>query len=420
MADETQEKEDVGRSSTSSGPVMIKDQYLIDAATPLHEFDTPSAKAYAVSDRRNQDKKLFALICTPALPARINIIKKLRGDEIDGVIHLIEWDTLFWPPMKQEAIILIYNRPLGGSVVGAIAAGDYRMNEYEIQNTFIQPLYRGLKLLSARDISHRAVRADNLYFMDAERTQVVLGDCTSCPPGYDQPIVYETIEGGMCMPGGRPNGAFSDDLYALGITLLILLIGEKNIEGMNDQQLLTSKIETSSFVSLSGRARISPALLEPLRGFTSDDINERWAAEEMDLWLAGKRQTPLQRKPPLKSASAFVFMENEYHTPRVIALAFSKNIEEGAKAIKDEVFAPWIRRSLQMADLSDQIQSLIDVAAEHETTYRGSDEYLVARTCILLDLTAPIRYKNFSCMPHTFGTAMAVELLHKDNMQIPA
>ncbi|MHA1597426.1 MAG: hypothetical protein ACTSV1_01785 [Alphaproteobacteria bacterium] len=420
MAEQTQKKEDTDRSSASSGPVMIKDQYLIDAATPLHEFDTPSAKAYAVSDRRNQDKKAFALICTPALPTRINAIHKLRNDQIDGILPLLEWDTLFWPPMNQETLIVIYELPLGGSVSAAIAAGDFKVNDYEIQNKLIPPLYRGLKLISAKDISHREVRADNLFFMDAARTEVVLGDCVTCPAGFDQPAVYETIENAMAMPGGRPTGGFTEDLYALGVSMILLLVGEKNIEGMNDAQVIASKIENSTFATLCGRARISPALLEPLRGLISDDVIDRWTGEHMDLWLAGKRQTPMQRKPALKAASAFVFMETEYFNPRILAHAFAHNIDDAAKVIKGEDLEPWIRRSLQKGDLADQVRAIINVANEHSTTFRGSDAYVTARVCILLDPLAPIRYRDFSCMPQAFGTALAVELLNKDSMQIPA
>lgn len=399
---------------------MIKDQYLIDAATPLHELDTPSAKAYSVSDRRNQDRKLFALICTPALPTRIGVIHRLRNDKIDGIMLLLEWDTLFWPPMNQETIILIYERPLGGSVSAAIAAGDFKVNEYEIQNSFIEPLYAGLKGMAARDIQHREVRVDNLFFMDKERTQVVLGDCVSCPPGFDQPAVYEPIELGMASPGGRVNGSFADDLYALGITLIILLVGEKNIEGIDDAEMIASKIEHSSFMTVCGRARISAVALEPLRGLTYDDVDERWGDEEMELWIAGKRQTPMQRKPSPKSASPFVFMETDHYNQRILALAFSQNIEEAAKAIKGDALELWARRSLQNGNLADQIKTVIDINKEHKTTYRGSDAFLVARVCILLDPLAPIRYKDFSSMPQSFGTAMAVELLNKDNMQTPA
>lgn len=420
MAKQPLEKEDAGRSNASSGPVMIKDQYLVDATKPIHELDTPSAKAYAVSDRRNQDRKLFALICTPALPTRIGVIHRLRNDKIEGIMLLLDWDTLFWPPMKQETMILVYERPLGGSVAAAIASDEFKANEYEIQEMFIEPLYQGLKIMASRDIQHREVRVDNLYFMDKERTKVVLGDCVSCPPGFDQPAVYEPIELGMASRGGRTNGTFADDLYALGITLIILLVGDKNLEGIDDAKMTVSKIELSSFITVCGRTRIAAAALEPLRGLTSDDPSERWGDEEMEMWIAGKRQTPMQRKPPPRSPSPFVFMDVDYHNQRILAHEFSLNIKEAAEAIKGDTLELWARRSLQSAELADQIKGMVDVNTQNKTTFRGSDAFLVARICILLDPTAPIRYKDFSSMPQAFGAAMAVELLTKNKMQISA
>jgi hypothetical protein len=55
-----------------SGPVILEDRYRFEPGSPLITLDTPSAKAYEVEDLRDATRKLFALICTPALPPRAN------------------------------------------------------------------------------------------------------------------------------------------------------------------------------------------------------------------------------------------------------------------------------------------------------------------------------------------------------------
>ena len=59
--------------------MLLRDRYLIDLSTRIPELDQPSAKAYAVEDRRDLTHKIFALACTPGLPARMDAIKAMQG-----------------------------------------------------------------------------------------------------------------------------------------------------------------------------------------------------------------------------------------------------------------------------------------------------------------------------------------------------
>ncbi|MEK9724258.1 MAG: hypothetical protein VW405_12370, partial [Rhodospirillaceae bacterium] len=52
----------------SHGAVLVRDRYLVDTGKPLSNLDTPSAKAYAVEDRRDLGRQLYALVCTPGVP----------------------------------------------------------------------------------------------------------------------------------------------------------------------------------------------------------------------------------------------------------------------------------------------------------------------------------------------------------------
>lgn len=81
-----------------SGPVILDDHFRFDPGTPLIGLDTPSAKAYEVEDLRDSARKLFALICTPGLPPRTNTMAILRGSSAEGVLPLVEWSAVHWPP----------------------------------------------------------------------------------------------------------------------------------------------------------------------------------------------------------------------------------------------------------------------------------------------------------------------------------
>jgi hypothetical protein len=400
-----------------SGPVLINDQYLVDVNTPISELDMPSAKAYAVRDRRNQEIELFALIATPGLPTRIDILGKLRGERRTGLLAAIAWDVTFWPPINQHTIIIIYERPLGGRVLDAIESGKFKVNEYEIQETFIDPIYRAIKEIDQLDFNHRGIRVDNLFFLDKQLTQVVVGDCITSPPGFDQPVIYEPVERGMASPGGRGSGSISDDLYAMGVMLVSLILGKNMSEYKTPEDMFKEKIEQGSYSALCGKRKIPVTVIEPIRGVLCDDESDRWGVEEMNLWMAGKRQTPMQRKPATKSATAFMFMEGEYHNAKSLAHIFTQNVKEAAIAIKSEELETWLRRSLGDGDLADTIGAIGQAAALHENDYKGSDDYVVTRATINMDPEGPIRYKGFSFMPEGYGPALAVDLLRRNSMQ---
>ncbi len=403
----------------ASSPVLLKDQYLIDADDPLHELDTPSAKAFAVRDRNDQDARLFALICTPGLPTRMSLMRQLRGDITPGILPLVDWDTIFWPPINQETIVVVYRRPLGGCVASIIDGGDYKINEYDIQASYIEPIYRTLKSFSNRGFYHREIRVDNLFFMDADREEVVLGDCVTCPPGFDQPGVYESLERNMTSQGGRGIGNSADDLYAMAVTVVALILGRAKIEKLKPDDLIYAKIEKGSYTTLVGKERVSVNLVEILRGLLTDDPGERWDFPEIDLWLDGKRQTPMQRKFSKKVDNPFIFMKKEFRNSRSLAHAFSKNIPEAAIAIKDEELELWLRRSTDNGVVADEIKASVELAKAHNGNFRGSDPYVVARVCIHLDPAAPIRYKDIAFVPEAIGAILAVEMLRKGHMDIP-
>jgi len=420
MAISPQENGAGDQTAGHSGPVLINDQFLVDVNTPISELDMPSAKAYSVRDRRNQDVQFFALIATPGMPTRMDVMAKLCAESVHGLLPAVAWDIAFWPPINQQTIIVIYERPLGGSVAIAIETGIFKVNEYEIQDTFIDPIYRAIKELALKDIIHREIRVENLFFMDKECTEVVLGDCVTCPPGFDQPIIYEPIERGMTSPGGRGSGSISDDLYSMGVTLVSLILGKNRMEYKTPDALLKEKIEQGTYSALCGKRKIPVTVIEPLRGVLCDYTNDRWGVEELNLWMAGKRQTPMQRKPAIKSDTPYVFMEVEYRNAKSLAHSFSQHVKDAAKAIKNEELGIWLRRSLNDGDLADAIGAIGESAAIHETDFKGTDDYVVTKASIFLDPEGPIRYKGFSFLPEGFGPALAIELLRRNSMQTAA
>ena len=67
------------------GPILLRERYLVDPSARLPDMDQPSAKAYAVEDRRDLSVKLYALACTPSLPARMDVIRAMMDKTAEEV-----------------------------------------------------------------------------------------------------------------------------------------------------------------------------------------------------------------------------------------------------------------------------------------------------------------------------------------------
>ena len=424
MALAPQEPRSGAESSGSSTParggsVLLGDRYRLEPGAPLIGLDTPSATAYAVEDLRDAAHQLFALICTPGLPPRANAMAVLRGSTAEGMLPLVEWSAVYWPPLKRHCMAVIYERPLGGKFAESFTSAGAKLSEELLLDQVLKPLLMALERLDSRAFPHRAIRPNNLLYMDAEKKNLVLGDCVTTPPGFDQPAVFETIERGMASPGGRGEGGLAEDVYVLGVTLAHMMTGHSPTGDLTDDHLIDAKVLHGSYAVLCGKERIAPGVSDLLRGMLNDDPSERWGLEELNKWVSGKPAGPPKKKPQRQAKVHVTFDAREYTSVRTLARAFYRKPDEATKAIKDGRLELWLRRDFKETELADAVTTAVEVAKGQGTDQEGPDDYLVSKICIFLDRAAPVCYRGFSFMPEAYGAALAAEILHQADPRIP-
>ena len=287
-------------SSGSFAPVLLKKRYKVYPDNPLPELDGPSAKAFKAEDQRDPSRAVYALVCPPGLPPRAKAMKDLKSLTIHGMLSLVEFGPISWEPLGQRAMLVIFERPLGGRLIDAFPDGNVKVSEYELAKKVIDPIAQALEKLRDINTPHRSIRIDNLYFLDEDHESLVLGDCVTTPPAYDQPTIHETVERGLAMNSGRGNGNILDDLYSLGVMSALLLFGHNPTEKLSDDELNAKKMEQGSYQTICGDERVSLALIEPLRGLLADDATERWDIGTLDVWINGQKKTPMQKRPTQK------------------------------------------------------------------------------------------------------------------------
>ncbi len=405
------------QTASASGPVLLRDRFSIDPSKPLGGLDMPNAHAYHCDDKRNSTRPMFALVVDGPLPPRIGLMRALRGVTGQGIMPLVEWGVVDWPPVEGRCIAVVYERPLGGRVMRSMDAVIQPIPDQQINKVLLKPLVSALTELQAHSIVHRAIRPDNLYWMDKEKTQIVIGDGATSPAGYFQPMICETIESGMAMPAGRGAGYFPHDMYALGATLVVVSVGHNPLSQLSEADVLKEKIASGSYATVVGEERVPLQLIEPVRGLLGDDVEQRWSLDTIEMWSAGRRMPTMQSHQEKRSARPFVFQKVEYYSRRALAHALAADWEAGAVPIMEGKVEIWVRRGLEMGDLSDSIGNVVRASNVGAKDAGVARDMAITSVLTLLDPHAPVRYRDCRFHLEAAGTVMACQLAVKGDIR---
>ncbi len=399
-------------------PGVLRDRYTIRSNQPLPELSTPSADAFVAEDKRDPSRALFGLICKPELPPRVNAMRALKGVSTPGLMQLVEWGPMNWPPAGRQCMTVVYERPAGNRVMTSARSDVPRIDEYQITKRVIEPLTAALKEMDSRGVPHRSIRPTNLFYADSNGERLAFGDCVSAPPAFDQPVLFETVESGMCTPIARGSGNHTEDFYSLGVTVAFLILGRNPVAGLSDDVILGMKIQQGSYNMLIGDERLPLPIIELLRGLLCDDGEQRWDAEDLDLWLSGRRMSPLQPRGEKRAARGFPFMGKEYFNGRELSQAMSKSWDQAIPPVVEGKLELWLRRAVEDKDKANVVAEVVRMALNSTTDKKSSTDLMLCKVLILLDQAAPIRYKGFNAMPDGFGSALAAVMASRGDTRL--
>lgn len=398
-------------------PIILRERIEIDADRPLPEFNIQNAAAYAAKARRESQGELVAYACDPSIPHRHEDLETMRGFSTTGLIRFVEWGVVTWRPLNRRLAVVVYEKPLGGRVATTIADTIEPMSDEAITRNFLTPAMGVLRDMSARGVPHRAIRPDNLFYSDTNKRYIILGDAMTAPAGLNNPIFVETLEQGMADPEARGRGTVSDDLYAIGVCVIFLLLGRNPVYDLSPTELIERKIATSSYSTLTAGARIQMNMVELLRGLLADDPRDRWSVREVELWIGGRRLTPKQAKLPPKAARPINIGGRDHDNVRSVSEALGRNWLVGGEIVRGQDFDNWIRRSLTDERVTDAINKTLGSQAMLAKTPDSENPRLVTRACMALDPTAPLRHKGFTAHVDGVGPALAMAFDRDDMRQ---
>lgn len=382
----------------------IKERFVIDFDTPLPHLDINGAKAYLAEDKTDKDRNLYALICSHETEVRNSILPYLKSLNAPHLLKLVEYAVTETPESQQKVMALIYSRPLGGRVID----NNPFKNNIEAVRDLLKNLISSLSELYSCGISHRSIRLENLYYLDAENSKVVLGDCAAAFPAFYQPAAYETIESLIADKEARGSGSEKNDVYALGVLGLSLFRGEDIFAEVADSDILTAKIKKGSYPFIFGNCKIPVMFANIFRGMLSDIPSLRWGAGKLANALEMKqiKHSASQLSEPTKK-SITIGGEKVYH-PYDLAYALMKNPEEGYSLYTSGKISDWIKNGLE----DEEMASEIDKHVKTTTDTTANHEIIMAKICILLAPHFPIKIGSISVFPNALSKALYYAVQH--------
>jgi hypothetical protein len=145
--------------------------------------------------------------------------------------------------------------------------------------------------------------------------------------------------------------------------------------------------------------------MEPLRGLLCDDPKERWTVADIEEWLGGRKQSPMQPMLPLRASRFLSVGDDDCWTKLALCNAMGANWEAAAQLINSGELQRWLQRALSD---DDAVQSL-DEVMESASVMADNDERLTSKTLIVLGPTMPLRYKDLSVKIDGLTEAFAID-----------
>lgn len=242
-----------------------------------------------------------------------------------------------------------------------------------IKNVVVPDTNEALLIVHSFEVSHRDIKPQNIMISN-DKKHIMLNDFSIMS------IVESAIGGGITQTGHRTNGYAApeiitlnphvkSDYYALGITLLSLINGGKDIfDGMDEETirkctmyndipyLNPEKFVDASVFSLSLRERIEGLIC----GLTIHDIKERWGYKEVKEWCEGKKHFPIIRAKANTEefVEPFIWNGSKCFSPLSMAETLAKDWDNAKREAGRGTFADWLK--VRRPDLASKVNDIVE------------------------------------------------------------
>lgn len=355
--------------------------------------------AYAATDRTGARSGLMAVEVEANAPARASALADLAGFSDPGVLAPFACGPA--PAGDGRlAMFVVCQAPPGPALAADLTVIDAPWDEDAVIDRLLRPVATALAALDRRRVTHRAVRPNNL-FADLATGRVVLGCAWASPPAARQPSILEPPYSAHCAPAARGEGSVADDVFALGVVMLIMATGRAPMAELGAADAIQRQLELGSFEALCGGLTLPPRLADLLGGMLADDPNHRPTPALLADPSAARARRVAKR--PARRATQPLLVESEtVWNARMLACAMARDPSAGVRLISLGVVDHWLRRHLGDPALAGKVEEVVqpgDVIADPAA--------MLMRVIATLDPLAPLCWETVSLWPDAVGTLLA-------------
>lgn len=407
-----------GMGMASPGAVVLKERLEILPNQPLPEFATPWATAFVARDLLGASDSVYALVVSDSLPCREGILGRLIGARSRGLFDVIDFGTVVWNDGWRRLAIII-ERPAGPALMPDLAAIERPMPLTELIDRVFAPAVDGISNLAQLKITHRGIRPSNLFKRRGSLPEYAFGDFYTGPPGAAQPAMFETIESAMSLPLGRGAGNMSNDIFSLGVTLLMLHLGRNPVAHMNEADLMAARLANGSFTTLLGSEPVTGAFRDLLRGMLHDDRDQRWTIDDLATWIRERRGRIFVVKKAERALRPLALDGQKFYACRPLALQLMTRWRTASLAEKKVELVNWLTRSIEEQSYVTAIAQAFDWrwAMSRKSVPGGAEAGINARIGVALDRRAPIRYKSLAAFIDGMGPVVAASMTEPERLR---
>lgn len=324
-------------------------------------------------------------------------IHKLLARSGEADVYLIEseqkkvvWKLYHQDFKPKQEIVDNLKRMKSNSIMLLLGTGDYNGHFYELNEYMAGGTLDDLKPLTNADrlkevirqvnealhfchqnrIIHRDIKPQNIFFRDAGRSEVVLGDfgiSSQLDAGASSRVTTRTRTSLYAAPElfteiqGKTTLGIEVDYYALGVTILEVW-DEKNPFGTDMEHNMMRAKTGGRFLMPAGM----PASFNSLvKGLLTPNYENRWGYEQVAAWTRGEPNIPLKfaalfdYKPYLLGKRLGLTENSTIDSPEAMGMFIEKNKKIGIELLYGNKISQWIYAAGD-SEKADQITDVVE------------------------------------------------------------
>ncbi len=349
---------------------LIAGRYQLAAVT----LGAPSGEAqvYQALDQHRQQAVALKLYHYDATP-KASVIQHLQGLAHPNVVTLYDyghWQGRFFEVMELCA--------------GGAMSEQMPFTQAQLQG-YLAGINQGLQYCHMQGIVHRDIKPNNLFFREITHENVLIGDF-GISSYLDRSVRVTHSAAHLTLDYAAPElldgheVSEKTDYYALGISLIHLLLGHSPWVGKSQNDILVAH--------LRGRVPLPDAcsadFLRLLRGLTLVSAEQRWGYAQVQAWLQGDSVPLAQPETQVFAAQRPYPGYPPAHTPAQLAQALAEF--DALKQLCRGDIRRWV------FDYFDATTAqYLEALAADCTAEKRSETDLLKRLFYVLDAEAPLQ-----------------------------